>query len=67
MEKERALVNNLEKKQKKFDALLADERAEKERLMLEKDQTDKELREKETKVAEKIPNITKIYNKGRNI
>ena len=51
MEKERALVNNLEKKQKKFDALLADERAEKERLGQDKDQSDKELREKETKVC----------------
>ena len=51
MEKERASVTALEKKQRKFDSMLADEKAEKERIMQELDERSKESRDKETKVC----------------
>lgn len=45
------MVSNLEKKQRKFDNQLSEERAEKERLIAERDQKEAEAREKETKVC----------------
>ena len=50
LDRERASVNSLEKKQKKFDALLAEEKGQKERLQSEKENIEKENRNKETKV-----------------
>lgn len=52
LEKERNMVSTLEKKQRKFDNQLSEERAEKERLTAERDQREAEAREKETKVCE---------------
>ncbi|XP_071814325.1 uncharacterized protein [Apostichopus japonicus] len=49
LEKERNMVSTLEKKQRKFDNQLSEERAEKERLTAERDQREAEAREKETK------------------
>ncbi len=50
LDRERAAVNSLEKKQKKFDSLLAEEKGEKERLQAERENIERESRNKETKV-----------------
>ena len=57
LDRERSAVSSLEKKQKKFDAMLGEEKGEKERLASERENIERESRNKETKV--KIGNFGK--------
>lgn len=50
LDNQRSAYTHLEKKQKKFDALLNEEKSVSEKLSLEKDMLERESREKETKI-----------------
>lgn len=50
LENQRAKVSELEKKQRKFDQMLMEEKAVSERVAAERDNAEREAREKETKV-----------------
>lgn len=50
LESQRAKVSELEKKQRRFDQLLAEEKAVCEKIAAEKDNVEREAREKETRV-----------------
>lgn len=52
MESDRSKITNLEKRQRKFDQMLAEEKAISERNAQERDDRERDLRDKETKVCE---------------
>ncbi|XP_013779485.1 myosin heavy chain, non-muscle-like [Limulus polyphemus] len=50
LDSQRSKVSELEKKQRKFDQMLAEEKAVSERISQERDNAEREVREKETKI-----------------
>uniref|UniRef100_T1J1V1 Myosin motor domain-containing protein n=1 Tax=Strigamia maritima TaxID=126957 RepID=T1J1V1_STRMM len=70
LESQRAKVSELEKKQRKFDQLLAEEKAVSERNVVEKDTAEREAREKETRLLslsrELEDSLTKVDELERN-
>ena len=50
VEQQRSAYTNMERKQKKFDAMLSEEKNNSSKLLAEREQIEKEAREKETKI-----------------
>jgi myosin protein heavy chain len=63
LESERSKVAAVEKKQRKFDQSLAEEKAIAERLAIEKDNVERESREKETKILSQARQLEELQDR----
>ena len=63
IEQQRNAYTNLERKQKKLDSSLAEEKATSAKMLFERDQLDKEAREKETKMINLQKQLDELRDK----
>lgn len=63
IEQQRNAYSNLERKQKKFDASLAEEKATSAKMQADRDQLEKESREKETKIINMTKQLDDLRDK----
>lgn len=63
IEQQRNAYSNLERKQKKFDASLAEEKATSAKMQADRDQLEKEAREKETKIINMTKQLDDLRDK----